>query len=280
MAKSNGSHARATAPAAPPPQQPERARPTQVLPTNRIAFQKQLDSLRAFGAASEPNRRAVQLTELAGIIGLHVNTLSLINPFFVDAQFVQRTPEGFIPAQEVVDYTRAYEWNKETAAQRLAPIISRTWFAQAVVPKLRYRAVSEAEAIQDLANAATAPPHYRGHLETLLDYMQAAGLIARENEQVRLLQAPTASAAPEPPRTDATTAAPSEQREASTTPRHSPVSTSFANPTAGVVQFQVSVKVDMAEFAGWEPQRITSFFAGIAQVLAAKGAIEEQTTEM
>ena len=110
MAKSNGSAAKAASPAAtPPPATTERSRPSQVLPTNRIAFPKQLDILRAFGAASEPNRRAVQLTELAGIVGLHVNTLSLSNPFFVDSQFVQRTPEGFVPAQELVDYARAWE---------------------------------------------------------------------------------------------------------------------------------------------------------------------------
>jgi hypothetical protein len=41
------------------------------------------------------------------------------------------------------------------------------------------------------------------------------------------------------------------------------------------VQFHVSVKVDMAEFAGWSADRITAFFGGIAQVLAAKGTLEK-----
>ena len=54
--------------------------------------------------------------------------------------------------------------------------------------------------------------------------------------------------------------------------------TTFSQPTEGTVQFHVSVKVDMAEFAGWEPARITSFFGGIAQVLAAKGAIEKEAS--
>lgn len=49
----------------------------------------------------------------------------------------------------------------------------------------------------------------------------------------------------------------------------------FPSPTEGVVQFHVSVKVDMKEFAGWEADRITAFFNGIAQVLAAKSAIEK-----
>jgi hypothetical protein len=34
----------------------------------------------------------------------------------------------------------------------------------------------------------------------------------------------------------------------------------------------------MAEMAGWQADRIASFFAGIAQVLAAKGSIEKVAT--
>ena len=33
-----------------------------------------------------------------------------------------------------------------------------------------------------------------------------------------------------------------------------------------MVQFDVSVRVDMKEFAGWKPDRIAAFFSGIAQV--------------
>ena len=57
--------------------------------------------------------------------------------------------------------------------------------------------------------------------------------------------------------------------------RSSAVATMFTQPTEGVVQFHISVKVDMAEFADWSPERITAFFAGIAQVLAAKGKLEK-----
>ena len=52
------------------------------------------------------------------------------------------------------------------------------------------------------------------------------------------------------------------------------VSKAFKLPTDGIVQFHVSVKVNMAEFAGWEPSKIQAFFSGIAKVLAANG--EEQ----
>lgn len=48
--------------------------------------------------------------------------------------------------------------------------------------------------------------------------------------------------------------------------------------TEGVVQFHVSVKVDMAEFAHWQADRIAAFFNGIAAVLAAKGALDRYAT--
>ena len=34
----------------------------------------------------------------------------------------------------------------------------------------------------------------------------------------------------------------------------------------------------MGEFKGWEADRIASFFGGIAQVLTAKGKMEEKAT--
>jgi hypothetical protein len=49
----------------------------------------------------------------------------------------------------------------------------------------------------------------------------------------------------------------------------------FTQPTEGVVQFHISVKVEMAEFSNWKPDRIAAFFGGIAQVLAAKAAVEK-----
>jgi hypothetical protein len=46
-----------------------------------------------------------------------------------------------------------------------------------------------------------------------------------------------------------------------------------------VLRFNVDVSVDMKEFATWKPDRISAFWAGIAQVLAAKAAVEQEGTE-
>ena len=48
--------------------------------------------------------------------------------------------------------------------------------------------------------------------------------------------------------------------------------------TDGGVTFNVNVQVDMAEFATWRPERISAFFRGIAEVLAAKADVEKGGT--
>ena len=57
------------------------------------------------------------------------------------------------------------------------------------------------------------------------------------------------------------------------------VTTTFNQAPEGLVQFAVSVRVDMAELSSWRPDRIAAFFAGIAQVLAAKGDVEQKAAE-
>ena len=98
-------------------------------------------------------------------------------------------------------------------------------------------------------------------------YLTAVGLVILENGTLRRArtngQTETTAKAEQ--------VAPTQQKSAT-------VATAFAAPTEGVVQFHVSVKVDMKEFAGWEPDRIASFFSGIAQVLAAKGNVEQNAS--
>jgi hypothetical protein len=52
------------------------------------------------------------------------------------------------------------------------------------------------------------------------------------------------------------------------------IATAFSQAPEGVLRFNVDVSVDMKEFATWQPERISAFWAGIAQVLAAKAKVE------
>lgn len=254
------------------------SKPLHPLPTNRIAFPKQLDILRAFGAASEAHGRAVTNIEVAAVVEMSPATISLANPFFVDIGLLEKTGDGFMPSPEVAAMKRAHEWNAESAPYKLAPLLMKSWFGQALMPKLRFRPLPAEEAVHDLAEAATAGKQYQGQLELLLEYLQIAGVIQRENGAIKLLQVSTDQQRQEPAQ-QSSAAAPSADTREQTAHRHSSVATSFANPTAGLVQFQISVKVDMQEMANWRPDRIQAFFAGIAQVLAAKGSIEEEASQ-
>ena len=205
---------------------------------------------------------------------MHASTISLANPFFGSIGLLQRGEGGYTPSAEVVAFNRQYEWNKETAANKLAPAIQESWFAKALMPRLSFGQLESEAALEVLVDECSAAPEYKTQLKLLLDYMEAAGLIQKEGNQIR-----RARAAPSNPD------APEEHSAMKPEPvRDHPqgrtaVSTTFSQPTQGIVNFHVDVKVDMAEFSDWPADRISAFFAGIAQVLAAKAKIEKGATE-
>lgn len=253
----------------------QRTRPTKILPTDRITFVKQLDLLRAYAAASGPTGKVVTNKDAADIVKMNVTTTSLANAFFLDVGFLQKRDGGFAPSPEVVSFSRAYEWNPETATHKLGPLLPITWFGEVLLPKLTFSPIEESEAIRRLAEAAAASPDYKKQVSVLLDYLKAAGLTQQDGTQIKIAKTAPQSGPPVLDRSAPSGRSDSRDPQAG----KSTVSTVFAQPTEGVVQFHVSVRVDMGEFAGWQPERITSFFAGIAQVLAAKGAIEKEASE-
>ncbi len=248
-------------------------RPIRVLPTPRIAFAKQLELLRAYAAVSATTGRAVKISDVAPIVKLTPSTVSLANPFFVDANFLHKQDGGFAPSGEVGNFSNAFDWQPESAGQNLAPALERTWFAQTLLPTLAVRPMREADAVANLAQAASAPKEYRPQLRLLLDYLEVARLIHRDGDQIRASRG-------DPSRTVTT-----HDRDATAVANvarlSSQAQTSSVPPpiAGGVVQFQVSVRVDMAELANWNPDRIAAFFSGIAQVLAAKGSLERDGGE-
>jgi hypothetical protein len=245
-----------------------------ILPTIRIAPQKQFDLLRAWAAASGPSKKPVQLADAAEIVKMAVNTITLANPFFCDVGLLQRQDGGFVPSDEVISFSRSFEWNPETAAQKLAPLFTEAWFGQALMPRLAFGSLQEEEAIQTLAEAADADPEYEDQLGLLLEYMERAALIQRDGNTIKK-GTMSSSIASEQPNT-----MPNSSETVREAPSRTTVATTFTTaPTEGVVQFHVSVKVDMKEFAGWPSDRIASFFSGIAQVLAAKGKIENDASK-
>jgi hypothetical protein len=254
------------------------ARPTKVLPTRRITFSKQLDILRAYAAASGPGNKLVTLREVSDIVKMASGTVTIANPFFTDAKLLSRTEGmGLTPSPAVMEFARAFEWNRDTAAHKLAPPLSQMWFTEALLPRLAFGDLSEEEAITILAEKSSSPPDYKNQLRLILDFLEASGLIKREDGRVKA--GSKASSASQPAAPEKGTVEHEDKKEhPSLSPTAGRVATAFTQPTQGVVNFHIDVRMDMTEFAGWTPDRIAAFFNGIALVLSAKAGVEKEVS--
>ncbi len=283
-------------PIAPPPTPPEAAttkvakpKPTQVLPSGKITLAKQLAVLRAYAAVSGQNAKPAKTIEVADVAKTTANTISTANPFFQATGLIQRIEGGFVPSAEVLAFAHAYEWDSTdtTASHKLAPLIAGTWFAQEVLKKLSFGGgrMKESEALTSLAQYASAPSDCKPQVKVLIDYLEASGIVQRDGDELKKGSAasttnrerqPSTPTGPPPPPSEP------EHRDAQhrdVQPARSSVNTAYSQMAGGAVQFNVTVKVDMNEFSGWQPERIAAFFHGIAEVLTAKGGMEREASK-
>ncbi|WP_152602756.1 hypothetical protein [Caballeronia sordidicola] len=158
-----------------------KSKPRRALPTDRTTFSKQLDILRAYAAASGPEKKAVSNDDVAKIVNIHFGTVSNCNPFFLEVGLLRREKNQNVPADEVFAYAERYKWEPDAAAQKLGPLFANLWFATALIPKLSFRSLSANEAVSFLADEAAAGPEYKEQLVLLLSYLRAAGIITIEN---------------------------------------------------------------------------------------------------
>jgi len=163
-----------------------RLRPRRILPGGRVSFPKQLDLLRAAAAASGQERRPISNEDIAKIVGIYLGTVSNCNPFFQDTGLFLKSKLQNVPCEEVFAYAERFEWEPEKAALKLGPVIRKTWFAIALLPKLTFRSLSIDEVVNTLASEASASPEYKDQLGMLIDFMRVSGLISVENGVVSL----------------------------------------------------------------------------------------------
>lgn len=265
--------------ASPPQFKPKplpRPQPLKRLPSDRIRFKSQLDIIRAYGAASQNGSRAVNYREAAKFVSLDPSTVSMLNPFLVENGLAERSGNDLLPSKAVLDFATAHTWSAETAARKLLPVIERSWFGVTLRTKLAFRPMTEEEAVTELGQEIKADPDFRPRLAMLIDYAEAAGLLRREGNQLYLVgaQEEAMSTVASDDAANPATAEASSARDAAPARSTGAVGTGFMS-TEGAVQFHVSIRVTMQEMAGWSPDRISAFFAGLAQVLAAKQGAEE-----
>lgn len=165
-----------------------RPRLRKALPTDRATFSKQLDVLRAAAAASGPDRKPISNDEVAKVVNIHFGTVSNCNPFFLESGLITRHKNQNVPCDEVFTYADRYKWEPDKAAQRLAPVIRKTWFCSTLVPKLTYRPLSIDEAISFLADEAGASPEYKAQLFMLIEYLRVSGIVTVDSGIVSLVR--------------------------------------------------------------------------------------------
>jgi len=250
------------------------SRPNRLLPTERITVEKQLAILRAYAAASSHGSKTVKLEEVANVLGMATTTVSLANPFLTSVGLLSKTDAGFMPASEVVSFLRAHEWNPETSSHKLGPIIERSWFFEAIKPRLSFGPTDEDAIVNVLGETTAAGPDYKKNLQMLTEFAIAAGLVQREGTQLRLARPSTSVSGEAIPKAEPNASAKTSDVDGAASKKT--ISSVFQKTAEGAVHFNVSVKVEMEEFAGWQPDRIVAFFNGIAAVLRAKAGIEQE----
>ena len=79
----------------------KRPEPQETLPTDRVAFEKQMQFLLAYAAASENGTKGVSNDTVAELVKMKSSTVSLANAFFVKSGFLTRSGREYIPAKEI-----------------------------------------------------------------------------------------------------------------------------------------------------------------------------------
>jgi hypothetical protein len=165
---------------------PKKSKPTQVLPSDRLAAEKQLEALRAFVVASEAEGGPVTNDQVGKIIAMSGQTVVVTNAFFTDIGLLIRSDSGrFTPGQAAKEYQAAYDWDANRAGAKLAPAFRDTWFAKALTPRLKMRALTKSEALAFLAEACKASPEYQLRLSMLLEFLNTAGIISLAGDEVK-----------------------------------------------------------------------------------------------
>jgi hypothetical protein len=246
-------------------------RPTHKLPSFRIGFWKQMDLVRAYAALSENGTKPVHYTRVAEIVSVHEANVSSANPFFQSIGLILKASNGFLPSAALLEYNRAYSWDKDTAIVKLQPAILNTWFAQELTHRLQFRPLSEDAAILALAESCNAGPEAKPQLRVLLELCAATQIIDRANGQLTLLPVGV-----EEGKVAARQKRIEKEVEPEVDPKPEPVNVSSTitpsndSQRDGAISLDIRMSVSMTEIQGWSPDRISAFFAGIAQVLAAK----------
>ena len=185
-----------------PPPRRERSTLAKTLPTDRITFDKQVETIRAYAAVYAANGGQPVTNDQAGeIVSLSGSTITQTNGFFNDIGLVTRADQGgFIPSAEVIEYNNACQWDESEARAKLRPIFERTWFYRCLVPRLQLAPQPQAICLALLGNESKAQKEHNERLLNLISFLELAGIVSTSGGMVSLQQSkPKAQVLPPEP---------------------------------------------------------------------------------
>lgn len=166
-------------------QKPKREKSTlcKVLPTDRIAFERQVEILRAYAACFESNGgKPVSNTQAGETLSpkkFSASTLGVAVPFFTDISLIARKEgDTFVPSTELVAYNQAFALSPPEAKRIIRPLFDKTWFCRLLTPRLRLSPQLEKDCVGLLAIEAKAEKEHLERVQLLIRFLEFAGIVA------------------------------------------------------------------------------------------------------
>ena len=163
-----------------------RATLTKVLPSDRLALDRQVEALKAYAAVFEANGgNPVSNAQAGEVAKMAANTIVVTNAFFTDVGILTRVEGAFTVAPEAVAFLTAFSGiSPETASEKLKPLFEKQWFMQLLAPRLRLGPMDITAVHRILGEAASAGREHIPRLDLLIDFLCFVGLTKREGNQL------------------------------------------------------------------------------------------------
>lgn len=171
-----------------PAGKPKRPALSKILPSERMPFEKQIASLRAFAAVFEANGGKPVTNEEAGVVAkMSPSTIVAVNAWFVDVGILSRAGNGFVVAQEANAFLLAeHGVAPESAPEKLRGLFEKHWSATLLIPRLRASEMDLDAVRKVVGEFCTASPEHLPKIDVLLEYLVWCGVVRKDGNSVRL----------------------------------------------------------------------------------------------
>ena len=118
-----------------------------------------------------------------------MSTAGLNNVFFVESGLLEKSAKGrYLPTDAVMEFQRKHSFDPQQAGAVLKPVLTRTWYADVVRQRLLFGPADVDDLVKVLADDAGADASFKSQLESLIDWLALADVIAvAADRQVRIV---------------------------------------------------------------------------------------------